>query len=90
MSQAIYDTITTPVRHSNPTAPQVMPITFEWSDENWVFAFVPGSDIAIILLHHDAAELERVVAGLSAFREQPRFARHRDCNGPDSCTEKSR
>jgi hypothetical protein len=52
--------------------PTVMPIEFEWSADRWVATFVPGpSDIGmIVILHHDAAELERVVAGLVAFREK--------------------
>jgi hypothetical protein len=49
-----------------------MPIEFGWSKQKWVASFVPGpTDIGmVVLLHHDAAELERVVAGLLAFREK--------------------
>jgi hypothetical protein len=50
-----------------------MPIEFGWSKQKWVASFVPGpTDIGmVVLLHHDAAELERVVAGLLAFRRRP-------------------
>ncbi len=90
MSQAIQTVNTIPARRRKPAAaPQVMPIEFGWSDEKWVASFVPGpTDIGmVVLLHHDAAELERVIAGLVAFRKQAR-ARLCDCDGrgPDSCS----
>jgi hypothetical protein len=55
-----------------PKAAAVMPIEFGWSKQKWVASFVPSpTDIGmLVLLHHDAAELERVVAGLLAFREK--------------------
>jgi hypothetical protein len=69
---------------------QVMNIKFDWSDQDWVMAFLPGTDTAVILLHHDRKDLERVVAGLSAFRERARFARDCDYDGPDARNENCR
>jgi hypothetical protein len=73
MSQADQTATTIPARRRRPAAaPAVMPIQFDWSKDSWVACFVPGStDIGtVVLLHHDAAELERIVAGLVAFRKQ--------------------
>jgi hypothetical protein len=73
MSQAIQTVTTIPGRRRRGVAPVVMPIEFGWSKQKWVASFVPGpTDIGmVVLLHHDAAELERVVAGLLAFRRRP-------------------
>jgi hypothetical protein len=72
MSQAIQTVTTIPGRRRRAVAPVVMPIEFGWSKQKWVASFVPGPpDIGmVVLLHHDAAELKRVVAGLLAFREK--------------------
>jgi len=88
MSQATQVVTTIPTRRRRSVAaPVVMPIEFDWSEDRWVASFVPGpTDIGmVVLLHHDAAELERVVAGLLAFRKQPR-RRHCDSAGPGSCS----
>jgi hypothetical protein len=51
-------------------APQFIHFGMPWSDEEWVASFVPGpTDMMVVMLHHDAPELERVVAGLLASRE---------------------
>jgi hypothetical protein len=72
MSQAIQTVTTIPGRRRRAVASVVMPIEFGWSKQKWVASFVPGpTDIGmVVLLHHDAAVLERVVAGLLAFREK--------------------
>lgn len=53
-------------------APQTVRMQFPGSDQEYVCAFVDGpSDIGMIaILNHDAAELDRIVAGLAAFRAQ--------------------
>jgi hypothetical protein len=76
MSQAIQTVTTIPRRRRRAVAPVVMPIEFGWSKQKWVASFFPGpTDIGmVVLLHHDAAELKRVVAGLVAFQESARQA----------------
>jgi hypothetical protein len=61
---------TIPTRRRKHASPRVIDMSFDWSDEKWVSAFIPRTDTLIIMLHHDAAELERVVAGLVAFRNK--------------------
>jgi hypothetical protein len=53
-------------------APQTVRMQFPGSDQEYICAFVDGpSDIGMIaILNHDAAELDRIVAGLAAFRAQ--------------------
>jgi len=72
MSQAVQTVSMIPSRRRKPVTPAVMPIEFDWSKDSWVASFIPGSDTMIVMLHHDAAELERVVAGLVAFQERTR------------------
>ncbi len=52
--------------------PQTVRMQFPGSDQEYLCAFVSGpSDIGMIaILNHDAAELDRIVAGLAAFRAQ--------------------
>ena len=85
MSQAIPRNTTLPARSVRPRknpataapaakAPQTVRMQFPGSDQEYVCAFVDGpSDIGMIaILNHDAGELDRIVAGLAAFRAQAR------------------
>ncbi len=73
MSQISKQNKTIPARRkaAKPT-PQTVRMQFPGSDKEYVCAFVSGpSDIGMIaILNHDAAELDRIVAGLAAFRAQ--------------------
>jgi hypothetical protein len=76
MSQAIQTVTTIPRSRRGAVAPAVIPIEFGWSKQKWVASFFHGpTGIGmVVLLHHDAAELKRVVAVLVAFQERARQA----------------